>query len=101
MLKTSSIAAALLAAGSSGALAQQMDSSTRMSCTQARAYVQSHGGVVLGTGGMTYDRFVSTAQFCEPTQRLKTAFAPTTDNPQCMIGFTCIEPFTAAPDATR
>lgn len=101
MLKTSSIVAALLVAGSAGARAQPMDSSTRMSCAQASAYVRSHGGVVLGTGGLTYDRFVSTGQFCEPNQRLKPAFAPTTDNPQCMIGYTCIERFTNVPGGIR
>jgi hypothetical protein len=78
-----------------GALASTADarpSTTDMSCAQARTVVLRQGGVVLGTGGQTYDRFVRDRSFCEPTEIGKRAFVPARDTPQCFVGFTCYEP---------
>jgi hypothetical protein len=54
--------------------------------------VFQRGAIVLGTGGYTYDRYVRDRSFCEITQTTKAAFAPTLDNPQCFVGYTCLEP---------
>jgi hypothetical protein len=74
------------------ALAQARPLSTRMSCRQAAGLIQSRGALVLGTGVHTYDRFVRDRSFCEITEFADPAFAPTLDNPQCFVGYTCKEP---------
>ena len=81
-----------LATLSTAAVAQPRASTTQMGCGQARAYLASQGAAVIGTGGFTYDRFVVSRQFCEPTATTREAFVPTTDTPYCMIGFRCIDP---------
>ena len=72
--------------------AQTRPSTTAMTCQQTVRLVQARGALVLGTGGMTYDRFVRDRSFCEPTEIAKRAFRPTRDNPACLIGYTCYEP---------
>jgi hypothetical protein len=84
-------AVALLLAGGP-AMAQERPSTTTMTCQQAARLVQARGALVLGTGGMTYDRFVRDRSFCEPTEIARRAFRPTRDNPACLIGYTCYEP---------
>lgn len=85
------IAAALILAATP-AVAQIRPSSTTMTCQQTVRLIQARGALVLGTGGMTYDRFVRDRSFCEPTEIAKRAFRPTRDNPNCLIGYTCYEP---------
>jgi hypothetical protein len=85
------IAAALILAATPAA-AQTRPSSTTMTCRQTVRLIQTQGALVLGTGGMTYDRFVRDRSFCEPTEIAKRAFRPTRDNPNCLIGYTCYEP---------
>ncbi|MFE1602188.1 hypothetical protein [Methylobacterium sp. ID0610] len=72
--------------------AQERPSTTDMTCRQARGVLAERGASVLGTGGFTYDRFVRDRSFCEPTQVTANAFVPTRDNPQCLVGYRCIEP---------
>ena len=79
-----------LAAGPS--LAQSRPQSTRMTCGQAASLVFQRGAIVLGTGGYTYDRYVRDRGFCEIAETTKAAFAPTLDNPQCFVGYTCLVP---------
>lgn len=74
-----------------GAVAQRA-STTAMTCGQAQGFVASRGATVVGTGGQTYDRFVRDRSFCQPTEAIRSAFAPTRDNPGCFIGYRCIEP---------
>ncbi len=81
-----------LFAFSSAAAAQPQPSTTAMTCSQAQAFLGSQGAAVIGTGGFTYDRFVTSRAYCEPTQTTRTAFVPTADARACAIGFTCIEP---------
>jgi hypothetical protein len=76
----------------SAALAQPRPDSTRMSCAQAHGLVVRSGGLVLGTGGQTYDRYVRDRSFCEITEFIEPAFAPAADNPQCFVGYRCKEP---------
>lgn len=71
------------------AFAQGRPSTTDMTCQQARAIVDSTGAIVLGTGGFTFDRFVSSQAFCTHQEFTVPAWAPTRDNPYCAIGFRC------------
>ena len=70
----------------------QRASTTDMACRQAQGTVARAGGIVLGTGGATYDRFVRDRGFCEVTEITTRAFVPTRDTPQCFIGYRCKEP---------
>ncbi|KQP51697.1 hypothetical protein ASF39_07905 [Methylobacterium sp. Leaf108] len=70
----------------------QRPSTVDMTCRQAQATVAQAGGIVLGTGGPTYDRFVRDRGFCEVTEIATHALAPTRDTPQCFIGYRCKEP---------
>ena len=82
---------AALAPTVSPVVAQQGPSTVRMTCAQARGLVASYGGVVLGTGGYTYDRFVASRAFCLITETTRPAWVPTLDTPQCFIGYTCVD----------
>jgi hypothetical protein len=72
--------------------AQPRPQTTRMTCGQARALVQQRGAILLGTGGYTYDRFVRDRSFCQVTEVTRRALAPTADDQQCLVGYTCEEP---------
>ncbi|ACL59698.1 hypothetical protein [Methylobacterium nodulans] len=85
-------AVALLSAVSGASDAQERPSSLDMTCRQAARLVSARGALVLGTGGFTYDRFVRDRSFCEPTEVTANGFAPTRDNPECLVGYRCIEP---------
>jgi hypothetical protein len=83
-------AAALLVLGFAGeAVAQPRASTLDMTCNQARTEVARRGAVVLGTGGGTYDRFVSSRNFCQLNEQLQPVWVPTRDAPQCPIGYRC------------
>ncbi len=82
----------VLATGVPEAMAQRRPDSTRMTCRQAAGLVFSRGALVLGTGGHTYDRFVRDRSFCEVTEVLDPAWAPTRDTPSCFVGYRCKEP---------
>ena len=97
MSRIISLTAALLLLGSAPALAQSRPSTVQMPCARAAAIVRAQGAVVLGTGGATYDRFVSDRRFCSPTEDTKTAFVPAADTPQCAVGYTCFERFHELP----
>jgi len=77
----------VLAAGEAGA--QNRPSTTSLSCAQARGLVHAQGAIVLGTGGATFERFVSHSGFCLREEVAEQAFAPTLDNPACPVGFRC------------
>jgi hypothetical protein len=79
--------AAILAAHA--AFAQPRPSTPAMSCNEARTLVAASGAVVLGTGVHTYDRYVSSRNFCEMDEVLEPAWVPTTDTPQCPVGYRC------------
>ena len=90
MLRTAVALAAFALA--TGASAQNRPSTVTMTCGEAARLVQSQGGIVLGTGGPTFDRFVANRSFCEPTEAVKRAFVPTRDTPACLVGYRCFEP---------
>jgi hypothetical protein len=70
-------------------VAQPRPSTLNMSCGQARAIVASRGAAVLSTGTYTYDRFVSSRNFCEFNEVLEPVWVPSADTPQCPIGYRC------------
>ena len=80
-----------LAAGliSTGTVAQPRPSTTDMRCAQAAGMVAARGAIVLGTGGFTYDRFVSDVSHCAIKQRTEPAWVPAADTPQCFVGYRC------------
>jgi len=83
------IGVAALAATAGVALAQGRPSTTNMTCAQAQAVVRSAGAIVLGTGGPTFERFVISEAFCTPQEEIVPHWAPTRDNPQCVVGYRC------------
>ena len=83
--------ALLLAASATVAVAQSRPSTTAMSCRDAQALVQARGAIVIGTGGETCDRAVRNTSFCPPFSGSKPLFAPTRDNPSCVIGERCFD----------
>jgi hypothetical protein len=82
------VLAAMASALATGALAQHRPT-TAMGCGQAAGLVASRGVVVLGTGGHTYDRFVSDARFCLRTEMTEPVWVPAADTPQCFVGYRC------------
>lgn len=70
----------------------QRASTLDMTCPEARTVVSRNRGIVLGTGGATYDRFVRDRGACEVTEITIPAYAPTRDTPDCFIGYRCREP---------
>ena len=86
------IAIAIILAGvSTAAVAQGRPSSTTMTCSSATALIHQQGAVVLGTGGDTFERIVSSSRFCAQGQQLRPAYAPTRDNPSCYVGDRCFD----------
>jgi hypothetical protein len=69
--------------------AQPRPDARRLPCTQAAAVVQSAGAVVLTTGPYTYDRYVSSGQFCFRPEVPIPAWIATADTPQCFVGYHC------------
>ncbi len=78
-----------VAALAGASTAEARPSTTTMSCAQAAATVAKAGAIVLTTGQFTYERFVATSAFCLPGEITEAGIAPTTDNPQCDLGYTC------------
>ena len=76
----------------SGAIAQARVSTLAMSCGQAAALVSAHGAAVLGTGGYTYDRFVTDGRFCVRGEITEPAWVPAGDTSQCFVGYRCKQP---------
>ncbi|WP_189438829.1 hypothetical protein [Pseudovibrio japonicus] len=74
------------------AAAQGRPDTRQMTCDQARLTVQRAGGIVLSTGPRTYDRFVSGLRYCASFERLRSRWVPTSDVPQCFIGYSCAAP---------
>ena len=90
-LRAAALALVAITACMSGALAQTRLSTTSMSCTGAASFVASKGAVVIGTGGDTYERVVSSQGFCNRGEDTKPLFAPTRDNGACFVGYYCFE----------
>ncbi len=77
------------------AAAQNRPDTTQMTCASARALVARAGGIVLSTGGVTYDRYVAHRGFCTASEQTEVSFVRTADNPACYAGDRCIERYNA------
>ncbi|WP_035716404.1 hypothetical protein [Azorhizobium doebereinerae] len=62
---------------------------TPQTCGALAALVKSQGSLVLGDNPRVYQRYVRDQTFCAYQQVASPAWVPTTDNPQCFIGYTC------------
>jgi hypothetical protein len=80
-----------LALIATSAVAQPRPSTVNMLCRQAAGMVAARGAIVLGTGGLTFDRFVADRRFCAITQTTEPAWVPAADTPQCFVGYRCKE----------
>ena len=78
-----------LVLSATAALAQPRVSAPLTPCAAAAGLVQAHGAAVLGTGGATYDRFVSGGDFCVIGEVADPAWTPALDTPQCFVGYRC------------
>ncbi len=90
-LRPAAFALIAITACAFGAQAQTRLSTTGMTCAAAASFVASRGAVVIGTGGDTYERVVSSQGFCNRGEDTKPLFAPTRDNGACFIGYYCFE----------
>ena len=88
----SAVFALLIVMASISVQAQARPSSVTMTCAQAAQLVAAHGAILLGTGGATFDRFVTDRRFCAINQTTEPAWVPTSDTPQCFVGYRCKEP---------
>jgi hypothetical protein len=86
------VLALIAALVSASAEAQPRPSTVAMTCPQAAHLVAARGAIVLGTGGFTFDRFVTDRRFCTINQTTEPAWVPTSDQPQCFVGYRCKEP---------
>lgn len=62
-----------------------------LSCGALQSMVHRNGGVVISTSPTTYDRFVSDGSYCQQTEITRPAWTTASDDPQCFIGYTCME----------
>jgi len=73
------------------ALAQPRPSTVSRPCAASQALVARSGAIVLGTGRYTYDRYVIDQGFCAVGEYTEPAWVPSIDNPQCFVGYRCVE----------
>jgi hypothetical protein len=85
------IATLALVLGSCAAVAQGRLQTPAMTCGQVHNVVARTGGIVLGTGGYTYDRYVADARFCLNGQATRRQIVPTIDTPYCPL-LICYDP---------
>jgi hypothetical protein len=85
------ILTALIAFQSGSAFAQGRPNSTAMTCAQAAGLVKARGAVVMSTGPMTYDRYVSSRGFCSQTEITVPDWVATRDSNACFVGYRCRE----------
>jgi hypothetical protein len=62
---------------------------SQRTCGANRQLVQREGAVVLDTGPSTYARFVKNGSECLVDQFPEPAWVPSSNNPQCFIGYRC------------
>ncbi len=83
--------AMLLTAFSLPAAAQEVNA-LRLSCAQARGWVNSHGAALIRTSPSTFDRYVRDRGFCVVPEDTKPEWIRTRDVAQCFVGYTCYDP---------
>jgi hypothetical protein len=78
-----------LASVATAATAQIGPPTSQRSCGANRQLVQREGAVVLDTSPSTYARFVKNGSECLVGQFPEPAWVPSSNNPQCFIGYRC------------
>jgi hypothetical protein len=78
-----------LTAIATAATAQVGPPTSQRPCSANRQLVLKEGAVVLDTGPNTYARFVKSAAGCLVDQFPEPAWVPSSNNPQCFIGYRC------------
>lgn len=71
------------------AVAQTRPDTVSRPCSASQRDVQTHGAIVLGTGGPTYDRFVRDRSFCQFDEVLLPAWVRSRDSDACFVGYRC------------
>lgn len=61
-----------------------------MSCASAKSLVRSQGSVVFNTGRHTFERVVSSINYCDYDQITENRWIKTRDTRQCAAGLKCI-----------
>ena len=77
------------ALASTAAVAQAGPPTSQRTCGANRQLVLKEGAVVLDTGPSTYARFVKSGAECAVDQFAEPAWVPSSNNPQCFIGYRC------------
>ena len=77
--------------GAPAAIAQSASQTAVMTCASAAGMLRQQGAIVLHDTATTYDRFVRDAGSCQRGETTEPAYAQTRDNPQCFIGFRCVQ----------
>jgi uncharacterized protein YfaT (DUF1175 family) len=78
-----------LALLTTAAAAQVGPLTSQRTCSANRQLVMRDGAVVLHTGSSTYARFVKNGSECMVDQFPEPAWVPSSNNPQCFIGYRC------------
>ena len=78
-----------LASVATTASAQVGPPTSQRTCGANRQLVLKEGQVVLDTGPTTYARFVKSGAECLVDQFPEPAWVPSSNNPQCFIGYRC------------
>jgi len=58
-------------------------------CAAARQLVGVAGAIVVDTGAFTFERIVTSAEFCDRRETLIPHWTRTRDQVQCPVGFRC------------
>ncbi|WP_246777376.1 hypothetical protein [Microvirga sp. VF16] len=83
------LSALALTAIATAATAQVGPPTSQRTCSANRQLVLREGAVVLDTGPSTYARFVRSGAECTIDQFPEPAWVPSSNNPQCFIGYRC------------
>ena len=83
------MAALALASVATAATAQVGPPTLQRTCGANRQLVMRDGAVVLDTSPQTYARFVRSGAECLVGQFPEPAWVPSSNNPQCFIGYRC------------
>ena len=79
----------VLACAATAAAAQVGPPTSQRTCAANRQLVMKEGQVVLDTSPTTYARFVKSGAQCLVDQFPEPAWVPSSNNPQCFIGYRC------------
>ncbi|MBM6594361.1 hypothetical protein [Microvirga pudoricolor] len=88
-MSRSALAITIFALTATTALAQVGPPTSQRTCGANRQLVMKDGAVVLDTSPSTYARFVRSAAQCLVDQFPEPAWVPSSNNPQCFIGYRC------------